>query len=92
MEWKYKEDRITYEDQGKVLAEVFFPEEGENRVNICHTFVDESLRGQGIAGQLLERAAKQLRSQGKQAVPTCSYAVLWFEKHPEYGDVLEKKN
>ena len=29
MEWKYKEDRITYEDQGKVLAEVFFPEEGE---------------------------------------------------------------
>ena len=84
MEWKHKEDRITYEDQGKVL--------GENRVNICHTFVDESLRGQGIAGQLLERAAKQLRSQGKQAVPTCSYAVLWFEKHPEYGDVLEKKN
>ena len=24
----------------------------------------------------------------KKAVPVCSYAAAWFEKHPEYADVL----
>ncbi len=78
-----------YDSNNTLLAEVTFPDVDQNTVNINHTFVDDSLRGQGVAGQLLEAAAKDLRSQGKKAVPTCSYAVAWFEKHPEYGDLLK---
>ena len=26
---------------------------------------------------------------GRKAVLSCSYAVKWFSKHPEYADVLE---
>lgn len=73
----------------KLLAEVTFPEVDADTVDINHTFVDDSLRGQGIAGQLMEAAAAQLRSQNKKAVLTCSYAVKWFEKHPEYGDLVK---
>ncbi len=90
MNFTYNPNQIAlYDSNNNLLAEVTFPDADQNTVNINHTFVDDSLRGQGVAGQLLEAAANQLRSQGKKAVPTCSYAVAWFEKHPEYGDLLK---
>ena len=89
MDFKYTENRIFHtDDTGRVLAEVTFQKAGESTVNINHTFVDDSLRGQGIAGQLMEAAALYLREQNKKAVLSCSYAVNWFAKHPEYGDLL----
>ena len=57
-------------------------------VNIDHTFVDEALRGQGVAAQMMERIARSLRETGRKAIPTCSYAKKWFGQHPEYADVL----
>ena len=53
-----------------------------------HTFVDDTLRGQGVAGQLLQAAADQIRAEGKRARATCSYAEIWFERHPEEADLL----
>ena len=88
MDFRQTEGRIWAENgQGRVLAEVTFPTENGVAV-IDHTFVDDSLRGQGVAGQLLEAAAAQLRAEGKRAVPTCSYAQRWFEQHPEAGNLL----
>lgn len=72
-------------ENNKILAEVTFPDIDENTVDINHTFVDDSLRGQGVAGELMERAAEQLQTQNKKVMLTCSYAVKWFEKHPEYN-------
>ena len=88
MEFRQEPGRIfaTGED-GRLLAEVTFPER-EGAAEIDHTFVDPSLRGQGVAGQLLQAAADTLRTQGRKARPTCSYAVRWFETHPEYADLL----
>lgn len=75
-------------DTGSLIAEVTFPDRGDGVVEINHTFVDESLRGQGVAGKLLELAAEKIRADGKKAIPTCSYAVKWFEKNPDYGTIL----
>ena len=72
---------------GKTLARVTFPALDAETVELDHTFVDDSLRGQGVAGKLLEAAAAELRKRGLKAVPTCSYAVKWFGKHPEFADV-----
>ncbi|WP_077611169.1 GNAT family N-acetyltransferase [Clostridium sp. Marseille-P2415] len=79
-----------FHSDNNLLAEVTFPDVDQNTVNINHTFVDDSLRGQGVAGQLMEAAAEQLRSQGKKAILTCSYAINWFEKHPEYNDLVKQ--
>lgn len=90
MDFTYNSDKISFlHSDGHILAEITFPDIDENTVNINHTYVDDSLRGKGIAGQLVEAAAKQIRSQGKKAVPTCSYAADWFERHPEYGDIVK---
>ena len=90
MDFKQEEGRIWLDGpQGQMIAEVTFPRNEDGTVTINHTFVDDSLRGQGIAGKLMEALAEHLRSQDKKAVLTCSYAVKWFEKHPEYNDLIK---
>lgn len=88
MEFCKEPGRIfTTDETGKLLAEVTFPEQ-EGVAVISHTFVDDSLRGQGIAGQLLRAIADTLRQDGHKAKPTCSYAIYWFETHPEEQELL----
>lgn len=76
-------------DDNKLLAEVTFPDIDNQTVNIDHTFVDPSLRGQNIADKLMSETAAKLRAEDKKAVLTCSYAVKWFEKHPEYSEIVK---
>ena len=80
------DDAIQYvDDQGTVLAEVTFPACAEGVVDINHTFVDPSLRGQGIAGELMRRTVKALQERNLHAHTSCSYAATWFDRHPEHA-------
>lgn len=88
MEFKIYQDKIVLEgDNKKILAEVTFPEKN-SVLTIEHTFVDESLRGQGVAANLMEQAANVIRASGKKATAKCSYAVKWFSEHPDEQDLL----
>lgn len=88
MEFQQEPGRIFAQDQnGTLLAEVTFPDrDGVAQIN--HTFVHPSLRGQGVAGQLLRAVADTLRRENRRAKATCIYAVRWFENHPEEQDLL----
>ena len=89
MEFQSKPGRLWAEnEEGKLIAEITFPEDRPGVANINHTFVDGSLRGQGVAGQLVQGAADQIRGRDMKAVATCSYAVKWFESHPDQRDLL----
>lgn len=77
-------DRIyTIDSSGKVIAEVTFPVK-DGIATIDHTFVDPSLRGQGVAGKLVRLAADKILADGYKIAATCSYADSWFKRHPEY--------
>ena len=90
MAFQSSEERIWMENEdGRVIAEIDFPQVKPGVVNIAHTFVDSSLRGQGIADKITRAAADQLRSEDRKAVLSCSYAIRWFGEHPEYSDILE---
>lgn len=92
MNFEYEENRIYLNNgQGLMIAEVTFPAVSEHVVNINHTFVDPSLRGQGVADKLLRHAADLIREQNKKAILTCSYAIVWFERHPEYKDLIAEQ-
>jgi len=85
LDFIYEENRIWLKDiNGNLVAEVTFPNVSADVVTINHTFVDDSLRGQGIAGKLLEAVVDTLKTENKKAYSTCSYASTWFKKHPEY--------
>lgn len=88
MNFTVETNRIYAADaDGRIVAEITFPAVGAATVRIERTFVDESLRGQGVAGQLMEAVVQTLRATGRRAEPVCSYAVRWMEQHPDSADV-----
>ena len=89
MEYQIADHRIFCEDAaGKLLAEITFPDADAHTACIDHTFVDDSLRGQGVAGELMRRAVALLTEQGKQVTATCSYAASEITKSTvQHGSV-----
>lgn len=57
----------------------------ENGLDILHTIVPEEIGGRGIASALVKAAYDYARSKGLKPVATCSYAVIWLHRHPEYA-------
>lgn len=84
-----KENRFLVNDkEGNMVAEITYMPSGDSQITIDHTYVSESLRGQGIAGKLIESVVQEAREQGYKIVPLCSYAKAVFERKSEYRDVL----
>ncbi|WP_130869761.1 GNAT family N-acetyltransferase [Intestinimonas massiliensis (ex Afouda et al. 2020)] len=89
MNFQQTDGRIWLDnEEGRLVAEITFPEVRPGVADIDHTFVDPSRRGQGAAGKLVQAAADQLRQRGMKAQLTCSYAKKWFGEHPEQCDLL----
>jgi len=59
-----------------------------NRRAILHVEAEDELRGSGAAAQFMQSLADHARAEGQTLTPVCSYAVVWFKRHPEQGDVL----
>lgn len=82
MEFIKEENRIYAKNEdGMLIAEITFGAKENNVYNIDYTFVDESLRGQGIAGKLVEEAVKTIKEKGGKVKATCSYANKWLQEH-----------
>lgn len=91
LDYRYAHDRIFAEDHnGKLLAQIKFPATDDGLVDFASTFVEPSLRGQGIADQLVRAAIAEVRGRGTKAVASCPYVVAWFDRHPEETDVLDE--
>jgi len=87
LEYIIEDERIFANGKdGKILAEITFKTK-DGIATIDHTFVDESLRGQGVAGQLMRAAVEKIQSDGNKIAATCSYAASWLSKHPEVSHV-----
>jgi hypothetical protein len=61
-------------------------------MKIVHTEVPPALAGHGIAGDLMRAALEMARSKGWRVVPACSYALAFFERHPDYSDLLAERS
>ncbi len=72
------------------VTEITFVSSGENTIIIDHTYVSDSLRGQGIALQLVNKVAEYARLEHKKIIPLCSYAKKVMTQNEEYKDVLKK--
>jgi predicted GNAT family acetyltransferase len=91
MELQYKElghdaYAFVYEKDGKTLGEITWTLLGDVMV-MDHTFVSPSLRGQGVAKQLLDRSANFAREKGYKMEAVCSYVVTAFNQSDEYEDL-----
>lgn len=75
MNYQKEPNRIfALNDEGTIVAEITFPEKEKGLYVIDHTYVHNSLRGQGVARTLVEMALGQIEQLGGSAQATCSYA------------------
>ena len=91
MEFKLTElghDHFAFrkEENGSTAAEITWTQMADVMV-VEHTFVDPSLRGQGVAKQLLDQAADYARRNEYKIEPVCSYVAAAFERSSDYDDV-----
>jgi predicted GNAT family acetyltransferase len=56
-------------------------------VIITHTETPRSLRGRGIASELVQGALELIRADGSKVVAGCGFVVDYLSKHPEYADL-----
>jgi predicted GNAT family acetyltransferase len=99
MEWhmndyKINENRIYLERDGKVVAYVdfSFTFERDEKVSFDKVFVDESLRGQGIAADITKFAVDHFKDQSYIIIATCPYVDIWMKRHmEEYGKYMVAK-
>ena len=61
----------------------------DNRYVLTHVEADPALRGTGAAARLMEQIVALAREKNLQIVPRCSYALVWFKRHPDAADVLD---
>lgn len=80
MEYITYNNRIAAVDNGKEVGEVTFTE-SNGTYTINHTFVDNRLRGQGIASELVRSAVEEIENRGGRVEATCSYALLWLARN-----------
>lgn len=55
---------------------------------VSHVEAPPALRGKGTAARLMDGIVTIARAKELKVVPLCSYATLWFRRHPDRGDVL----
>lgn len=78
------------EDEENPIAEITFKDKDEQTIIADHTFVSDQLRGQGIAGKLLNELIAFAREENKRIVPECSYVKAKMEKSSELHDLIAK--
>ncbi len=85
---------IDNKDQGRFeLEENGFLAWAEYRIRdghyvIPHVEAEPPLRGTGAAGRLMQQIVEHARAGQFVIVPRCSYARIWFQRHPDAADVL----
>ncbi len=89
MEYIFENNRIYAEQEDHLLlAEVTFPARDETRVNIDHVYVDASLRGQGVASDLMLLAYNYIKGKNLKIIAKCPYAISWFKRFEQYQDIV----
>jgi uncharacterized protein len=55
----------------------------EGVLDVQHTYTPPALRGRELAARLTAAAFAYAREQGFRVRPTCSYARVYLDRHPE---------
>ena len=68
------------DEQGKKIAKLTYFYETPDTINANHTFVDDSLRGQGVADKLYQALIHFIQAKKLTLHPTCSYIARKWER------------
>ena len=61
-------------------------------MDLTHTYVSQNLRNKGLASKLVEKAIDYAKEKNWKIIATCPYVKTFFQRHTQYGDLLEEEN
>ncbi len=71
------------------LSKLDYIQDGKNFV-ITHVGVHPELRGQAVAGKIVEAALQYAKEKSLRVIPMCSYAAAYIRRHPEYAELTKQ--
>ena len=74
-------------DENDTYAKIVFSINEDGNIIAHHTLVAPSLRGQGIARQLLDALVAYARNEKLKIIPACSYVEHVFDLEPGFSDI-----
>ncbi len=94
MQFQHEDDgksgRFFIDENGQLLAEMYYEWQAADHLTILHTEVDDSLGGKGVGKQLLSRTVEFARERGVTIRPVCAFAKKVMEGSDEYADMIYK--
>ena len=72
------------------LSKLDYIQDGKNFV-ITHVGVSPELRGQGIAGKIVQVGLEYAKERSLRVVPMCSCAAAYIRRHPEYAELTRQQ-
>ncbi|MDQ2794219.1 MAG: N-acetyltransferase [Bacteroidota bacterium] len=70
-------------------AELAYARPNDGVIDFTHTFVDEAVRGQGVADELARTALAYARTEKLKVKTTCTFMADFVKNHhAEYADLL----
>ncbi|MDO7877773.1 GNAT family N-acetyltransferase [Hymenobacter sp. ASUV-10] len=70
-------------------AELAYARPADGVIDFTHTYVDENLRGQGVAEELARTALAYAREHHLKVRTTCKFMAGFVKRHhDEYADLL----
>jgi predicted GNAT family acetyltransferase len=82
-----EESRFEREENGLLVWAEYRVRNGQ--YVIPHVEAEPPLRGTGAAGRLMQEIVDHARANQWVVAPRCSYARIWFARHPEAQDVMD---
>ncbi len=76
------ESRFELRTEEGLLASAEYAVNGDT-VAITRVFTRPTHRGEGLAAVVTDFAVDSIVAGGRRVVPVCSYALAWFDQHPE---------
>ena len=87
MNFATETNQIVYREGASTLAFIHWTTLNAHTIVADHTFVDESLRGQGVAKALLDALAAHAAAQSWKIRADCPFVAKWFARSAEYDGV-----
>lgn len=85
---KSVEGKFYIGDENAPVAELTYKWQDKNTIIADHTYVDETLRNKGIAGELFKALIQFARDKDLKIIPLCPYIEMKMKRTHEYDDVL----
>lgn len=73
-----------------LLSKLDYIKEDKNFV-ITHVGVHPELRGQGLAGKIVEAGLDYARQNSLRVIPMCSYAAAYVRRNPQHLELTSQE-